>query len=385
MLSFTADDFRCLNDLKDMVRTKRYDDFDALHIDCKVKGDYAVLNYRQGFDTNPHNMLARALVLRADTADVVSMSFKRFGNLGQHMAGVPTTVHVPDCDILEKMDGSLLCVSFPTGDWREPFYHTRRMLSTTDADKTSNQFGGGEDIQLLTAAYAYLHQLSWSMEDVRYTWAFELIDRVKPVITVYQPDQLGLYLIGRRCLKTYEESTEDQLDEAAFHLGSKRPRRWEALTHLSEVEAMMAQFPDDYEGFILREKITGKRAKVKKKEYLERHRMLGRTLYKNLIPVWLQGETDEVACYFPETKPKFAAIESRFGEVATFYTNVAADILAGHKDKKSLALGMQKGKVPRFTQSLVFKAFGRDVREAVEERLREAPVDTLLEVLDLKD
>jgi len=386
MLIFPSEDKTCLSELCLMVRDRRHDELEAMFIDCKVKGDYAVLNYRQGLPKNPHNMLTRGLVIRVADGQVVSMPFKRFGNLGEEMVGNKTEVVFSDCDILEKLDGSLLAVSFPDADVNKPLFHTRRMLSTADMDAVSTAFSGEEEFSLLRNALSYISRLNWRLEHTSCTWVFELIDRERPVITKYTPEQLGVYLIGVRNLEDFSELSEDRLDREAVLLGAGRPRRWPTLGDAEAVRAMLSSFPDDYEGFILRERTTGRRAKVKSDDYLKRHRLLGQMLYKNLIPLWLEGETDEITLYLPETKEKFAEIDRRMGELFNQYLITVEGLLKGHDSRKSLALSMQAAGVPRLTQSLAFACFGnKDATVAIHEKMVTWPVDTLQELMALED
>jgi hypothetical protein len=383
----TTEDRRRLDDIIDLCRkADPRAAFEPLDVDAKLKGDYVVLNYRQGFPSNSLNVLTRGMVVEPARGRIVSMPFKRFGNLGEIIADEATEVDVADCDVLEKLDGSMVAVTFPERDATRPLIQTRRMLSTTDMEVVSTAFSGGEEFGLLRNALGYVICLDFRKCDLAYTWVFELIDRPRPVITSYKPEQMGLYLIGRRCMKTFVEASEDVLDKYAYLIGCKRPRRWPVVGDLRAVEEMMADFSDDYEGFVLRERKTGKRAKVKKKEYLERHRLLGRTLYKNLIPVYLQGETEEVVAYFPETKEKFRQIDLRFGQTAALLLVEVESLLLGHDTKKDLALSMQSAGVPRLLQSLAFASFGnKDVTIVLHERISSWPVDTLLELLALED
>lgn len=353
-------------------------------IDAGRKGPFVVLNYDQFGPANPVSGLARGLVVDANASAIVSFPFRRFANVGE---GHAAPVDLTRADLLEKMDGSMLAVSFPERDPARPLSHTRRMLSVSDRDRLSDGFDR-EETALLRSAERYVAPLRVAPEHVGLTLVFELIHKPRSVVTLYDRERLGLHLIGARDLGTLAEASEDELDRLAGELGVARPRRWPARPGLAGVVELLADFPDDYEGFVVRDPDTGERVKVKSPRYLARHRLLGQLGYRNLLPQWLAGETSEIAAYFPEAEARFAAIEAAFGRRREHLIAAVSALLEGHADKKSLALATAGGDVEPRVRSAAFDAFGTSGAELaarVDAFLRRLPGDRLAEALGLED
>jgi hypothetical protein len=384
----TTDDQDALQTIIDHVVSGDEEFFNNNSITVKVKPPYWILNYIQGAPTNKYSLLTRGLVINQYTGQVVSMPFKRFGNFGEDLGGYKSVVDIAKSEILEKLDGSMLGVAFPDGDPSRPIWHTRKMISSHEPDMNfrGRDFAGNEHA-LLQQAGQYVKQLLFESKDVDKTFIFELINSERPVITKYTPSQLGLYLIGVRSLKTWKEYTEDELDNTAKRIGARRPRRWGVKGNQAEIKAMMDQFADDFEGFVLRQSDTGDRAKLKKKEYMERHKLIGKTNYRNLIPLWLQGETSEIVTYLPETGKKFAIIDRAFQQKVQEMTQMVRyyNVMT---TKKDLAQIMVLEKVPNLIQGFVFAAFGQpdtQIPQMVAEKIKALPIDTLMELLELND
>ncbi len=337
--------------------------FDDNGIIVKEKGDYYILNYHQFAPKNEYNVLTRGLVI-SKNGTIVSCPFFRFFNYGEPTAA---QVDFSDSDVLEKLDGSLVGVFFPLGDVENPAWHFRSLLSThqKDRDFAIKGFVLGDESPLLMEVEPYLKKVNFKKAigyDIRYfTLVFEFISHANAVITKYEEDQFGLYLIGTRYNPTLHELNEEALDALANTLGVRRPRRWKADSY-EEVLSMMANFPKDYEGFVIRDRWTGARIKIKSEDYLRRHRLLTKLNYKNLIPLYFQGERGEIEAYFPQTKQIFDEIQ----EANETFVQKAVSVLNHWKDKKvsrkDVALGIV-GKEQREVCSIVFKLLEQDLNK----------------------
>lgn len=323
------------------------------YIVYKDKGDYWVLNYHKIADKNEYNMLTRGLVIHK-TGKLTSVPFFRFLNFGEPKAA---KVDFNNSDVMEKLDGSMVGVCFPSGDVTKPVWHFRNLLSTyqQDRDFVIKGFVHNEEAQLLDEVKVYLDQITFPKEWVDFTLIFEFVSRCNAVVTRYEPEQYGLYLIGARHLPSLKEMDENYLDELAKHLNVRRPRRWDANSY-DEIMAEMAKLPKEkvYEGFIIRDRITGERNKVKNDDYVKRHRLLDKLSYKNLLPLWFEGEQEEILTYFPKTKEIFDKIEN----AVNAFAKEAVDALLywQHRDgtRKDKAIGIQ-AIVRKPVASIVFK------------------------------
>jgi len=376
----------------DNLRLGNREWFLANCIVAKDKGDYWMLNYHKIADKNEYNVLTRGLVVGKD-GTLASIPFFRFFNYGEPLAA---KVDFSNADVMEKLDGSMVGVFFPEKDVTKPVWHFRSLISASkqDRDFVIKGFVHNEEAPLLNEVEPYLNQITFTEDLKDYTLIFEFVSRCNAVVTRYEPEQYGLYLIGARHLPTLHELSEDELDALGARLKIRRPRRWDADSY-EEVLAAMAKFPKDkvYEGFIIRDRKTGQRIKIKNEDYLKRHRLLDKLSYKNLVPLWFGGEQDEILSYFPKTKEIFDKIE----EAVRVFVDKAVDALYywQHRDgtRKDKALGIQAtiGKHP--VVSIVFKFLeDRDEKDVIHKKvmdylgdMAENRVRVLVEHLGLKD
>jgi hypothetical protein len=218
-------------------------------------------------------------------------------------------------DIL--VHNSLVGVAFPTGDPHQPIWHTRKMLSLhqPDMDYKISGFRGSQPQKFLPLIGQYIKAIPFSNEDTNYTYVFEFLHEISAVISKYKPEHYGLHLIGGRNLVTHEELTEAELDIVANRLGVRRPKRWDAVADQSEIDALIKRVEQEipnFEGFVFRDKKTGKRVKIKSADYVRLHHLLDKLSYKNLVPLILGGEEGEVLSYFPEAKDRIDKVKSAY-------------------------------------------------------------------------
>ena len=371
------------------------------------KGFYWILNYSPG-ERNEYNELCRGLVvqkpLQGWAGDVLSLiksfSFVRFFNAHEKEAA---PIDFASSKMIEKLDGSLVSVWFPTGDSSKPEFSTRKMLSThqPDMDFMVGGFHNGKTFPFMPIIGSYVKKLRFGPEDVEMTCIFEFIHEASKVLTKYGPEKYGLHLIGARNIRTHRELTEDQLDVVAQRIGAPRPRSWEASGDEEEIRKMMDEIEKgtkDFEGTVFRDK-AGNRVKLKRADYVKLHHLLGSLSFKNLIPKILEGESEEIVVYFASAKKKIDIFNQKFSE---YIDNAVATILKYSRqklDRKSLALKVFGGEVDdQFLKSLIMRNYELNdentIREAVVKALREVGLgkgnndgspQRLMEILGLED
>jgi hypothetical protein len=275
------------------------------------KGGYWILNYDlKGH--NEFNKLTRGLVIQKPTGQfndplelIKSFPFTRFFNKHEQPAD---PVDLSNADMLEKLDGSMVGVFFPTNDPKNPVWHTRKMVSAHQPDMDLKITGfHGTTGKLLPIIGSYVKKLPFTKEDISMTYVFEFIHEMSHVWTKYAPSDYGLKLIGARELTTHKEPTEQELDSIAKRLGVGRPRRWDSVADLKTIDQMMKQMAkevDGFEGYVFRDRKTGKRIKLKDEDYIKFHHMIDELRYKNLVIKVLEGDADEILAYFPNVKEK---------------------------------------------------------------------------------
>ncbi len=310
---------------------------------CFSKSGYWLLKYSPG-PMNDYNKLCRGMVVAqpelpfdGDPLDlIVSFPFVRFFNQHQPEADV---VDLSNADMLDKLDGTFVGV-FLKGNL-EPIWHTHRLISSHAPDMAKTIIGfSGKEFNLMKLIGSYVKHLAFTEKDLPYTYIFEMIHDYTKVVTKYDPKHYGLYLIGGRNIRTHEELTEKQLDQLYPIINSKRATiRNSDYGQISKMYAeMQAEFPD-FEGFIFRDRKTGKRIKVKDPEYVKKHHNIIVPTYKNLLIALLNEEQGEILAYNPTLKVKFDKIKLACDEFADKMVLKVKDIKAkGVSDKQSLQL-----------------------------------------------
>ena len=115
----------------------------------------------------------------------------------------------------------------------------------------------------------------------------------------------------------HHELSEAELDHVAARLNVRRPRRWDSIADHNEILAMMKKIEKEtpnFEGFVFRDRETGKRVKVKDPDYVRIHHMINDLRYKNLIISVLNGEESEILSYFPSAKERIEIIKRKYAE-----------------------------------------------------------------------
>ena len=272
---------------------------------------------------NEYNRLVRGMVVRKPQPGfngdvlklIISFPFIRFFNYGEPDAA---NVNFSNAEMIEKLDGTMVSVAFPEGDPSNPQYHTRKMVSSHADDMTKTITGfNGTTYNLMGEIGKYVKRIPFSEEDVRRTYVFEFIHAASAVVTKYQPEQYGLYLLAGRDLDTHHEMDQKGLDGVAARLGIKRPRRWDSHADFAEIEKMMTQTAaeiEDFEGFVFQDRATGNRLKLKDPAYVKKHHAIDNTKLSNLLLKVLEGEEEEIIAYFPKAKEKVDLIKDKYNE-----------------------------------------------------------------------
>lgn len=356
-----------------------------------------MLNYAPG-PRNDFNKLVRGMVVRQTVWDkktdpltlISSFPFVRFFNQGEKDA---EDIGIHHSELLEKLDGTMVGVFFED----KPIFHTRKMLSVepNDWNMLLTTFHG-KTYPFLPIIADYVEKLRFGPSDVAYAYVFEFIHEVSHVVTRYPPEAYGLYLIGGRQLSTHLELTEDELDVFAERIGALRPRRWLAAQY-KEIMVLMKEEGQDFEGFVFRDKLTGKRVKLKDTDYLRKHRLLDGS-YKNLLSIVLMEEEEEILAYFPFVK-------DRVDDVKKAYENYLAKATAAvlkwrGMDRKEVAIAIfhQGEEQDQYVRSIVMRFLDEPnpdtVRHTIDKELKKIALGSgnsagspkrLLEIIDLQD
>lgn len=254
-----------------------------------------ILNYSQieSPKNNPIVKECRGLVLNRYTYEVIAMAFTRFFNLDEN--GGHQEFVWEGCTCQEKVDGSLILVYVYNGQI---------------CVNTRNSFGEGEiNDSGKTWREVVLSCLPSSLNTrdigTHTTFVFELCSPYNKVVKQYST---CLYLLAMVFNPVQLEYSTNVRDNLAKSFNVKVPRFYkvnsrEALTEL--IQRLESNDKTD-EGVILQD-VNGLRVKMKTSTYLALHRLANNgniASYKNILPLVMTGEIDEVFAYFPEIKER---------------------------------------------------------------------------------
>jgi len=200
-------------------------------------------------------------------------------------------------------------------------------LHQPDRDMSLTNFHGKEHY-LLNLIGTFVKKIPFDEKDGEYTFVFEFIHDATTVWTKYGEDKYGLHLIGARRIPDHVEMSENELDETAKRLGTPRPKRWDSVDDIETINSLMQQMAKEvsgFEGFVFRDRETGKRIKLKDADYVRKHHMLDKLTYKNLLVDVIKGETDEILSYFPNAKERIDTIHEKYVD---FIDRVSEEVIS---------------------------------------------------------
>src|SRR5690606_10977753 len=146
------------------------------------------------------------------------------------------------------------------------------------------------------------------------------------------------------CNKNLLEYTTEFIDKAAKALNVNRPEFYKVNNRddLTKLIQKLETEDKTNEGVVLQD-INGLRVKVKTSSYLALHRLANNgniRSYKNILPLILTGEIDEVIAYFPEVQDIFLQVN----EYIQFWKKHIFETYNAYKDmecQKKFALAVK--------------------------------------------
>lgn len=261
--------------------------------------DRVILNYNMIDSPKTHEIVreCRGLVLdKGNGWKLIAKAFTRFFNHCE-------TEHLDfdwthDVTASDKEDGSLILYYFYNGEWRVNTKGSFGHGEINDSGKTWNSLFN-ETIN------PYL--IDDPELNVDYTYVFELCSVHNKVVRHYDSPISYLLTIF---------NGEDEIDKRSLPIVQFHEPVEFIVHSLDEaIEYIQKREIEDstFEGIVVKD-INGNRLKIKTKSYLQLHRTKNNgniVSIKNIVPLILSGEKDEVLTYFPELKTKFIEIEEK--------------------------------------------------------------------------
>lgn len=321
-------------------------------------GDFVLLNKQLGIDTTFHptdervilnysqidspktNGIVRecrALTLNKNDFSLIARGFPRFFNYGENPEN-DKAFRWQNSIMQEKLDGSLILCFYWNNDWHV---------------QTRASYGYGEINGII---WRELFDLAmpkhWRISLPQYrhgrvTYVFELCSRYNKVVRDYPSPVATL-------LTMYDGEWELQpnyVDVWAQKYGLSRPNLYycESFEEVKATVDLISQRDKTFEGFVLRDE-HGTRIKIKSESYFYLHRLVNNGngfLPKNLIPLLLMGEADELKIYWKEQVDKIIAIEDRLNKYRTELTDIWAQV-SNIESQKEFALKIKDNRLSPF-------------------------------------
>ncbi len=262
--------------------------------------NYDQLNSRK---TCPIARQCRSLVLDGEY-NLVSKSFDRFFNLGE-MVNEVDNFDWSNFIVQEKLDGSLVGIHYSHGQW-----HVRTRASWAEGLMQFQDFTWFEGILKAIDCTPDEFQKDCNRYlDQKLTYVCEFCSPWNQVVRRFELPYLYL-------LTAFEGEQEIGWDDLDYPEFFWEPRRYQ-FSSLQEIEEFITKQGEEdktWEGVVVRDR-NNERWKIKSPTYLALHRLRGEgdNLYnpKNLVPLILAGDTEEVITYFPSVQPHIQRLKSQ--------------------------------------------------------------------------
>lgn len=282
-----------------------------------------ILNYDQIESqpkTHPIIRECRALVIHADSKDIVAKSFNRFFNWGE-VQDEQHTFDFSDFVVQSKEDGSLVVLYYFDGEWHA---NTRGSFAV---DNMQFQNFTWREAFCKGLGISGLSELKGKLDET-VCYICEFCSPWNKIVRRY--DQPHMYLLT--AFKGVQELSPSEVDGLADDL-FKRPTLYNFCS-IEEIQAFLqeqAATDATFEGVVIRDR-HGNRWKIKSSTYLGLHKLRGEgdNVWnpKHLLPFILTGEEDELLTYFEEVRGTFYELKC---QVQKLYIGVLENWVEYHQ------------------------------------------------------
>jgi hypothetical protein len=292
-------------------------------IRVKEYPDVYILNYDQieSPKTDPITIECRSLVLDKNF-EVVSRSFDRFFNHGEANVEFDFTNSLA----MEKVDGSIIGLAkYPDNRW----YFRTRGMAYAESEMPSGRTYIDAILECIGVKDIEELQRRLYLCDPELTFIFEFVSPENRIVTRYEKPELVL-LAARLKNGEYPSESNGKMLNMAVSLMSKywhngmygfnnlRACKMFDTKTLDDVNTLVDNLTDLQEGFVVLDQKTGNRIKIKDLAYLKVHKIRGSTgtpSPADVAELIVENEQDEFLNYFPEYKPMFDKVKSKWDEL----------------------------------------------------------------------
>jgi len=282
---------------------------------------YLVTPQRMGVEWSQKNKIFRSSVWNSD-GELISASFPKFVNWGENPEAFPIPHTLHNTTVVEKLDGSLLCISKFKGEF------IIRTRGTVDASKLDNGF----EIEL----FKQKHSLVLN-HDMSETWdhsvLFEWTTPTNRIVIDYGAEP-AWKLIGLIYHDDYSLAGQDTLDFVANKLNLERPETF-TFRSTEELIASVEQWKGK-EGVCVYSNGGQEIHKVKGADYLLKHRFKENATLENTLDLF-------VAYGYPNYQDFEAKLVEQFDyECFGMVRGYASTVVDAFKTVKEIEFGMQR-------------------------------------------
>ena len=361
--------------------------YNKFSIQAKIyKDDCIVLNYSQ-LDID-HKFLpivkeCRGLILSYDLSSVYCKSFTRFYNYDEDPNG-QKNFSFEDSISFEKVDGTLVNV------WYHPvkkkwIFSTRKMAyaeGPTEGAASKSFYDAilkvfntdDEHIQ------DYLNSLFYRKTNKDYTWIFEFVSPETKIITNYG-NEYKLYYLGsynnKTCKENFSEMNYKYFGNCFIkNITVPRIYRFNNLNDVNTIrDYIIHNLKDDEEGFVVFDKSSFNRVKVKNTTYLQLARVKGNGKFspKRIIEYIVSGNTDIIQ-KFPDYYELINPYTVKFNRLLSDIQNE----FSKYKDietQKDFALAIKDNKY----KSILFQLRNG---KSIDDIIKNVRIDKIMEYID---
>lgn len=310
-----------------------------------------ILNYNmlESPKTDPITIGCRSLTI-SERGELIARGFDRFFNCNEALDITNKFDWENPITAYDKIDGSFIKIFYWNG-WK---IQTRNSFGDAEVQVVENGVYKGCGYSWSDLVKQGLSDSFFSDASTNYTFIFELTSPYNKVVQTHNEVSVWLLTI----FNGLDELSDDEIDTIGRELGLKRPARhtFYSMAEVKNYISKEASHDKTFEGVVLKD-VNGLRLKVKSEAYVALHRLFDNgnvILDKNIVPLILDGEIEEVLSYFPHIKERVTSLKSKIEE----YKREVDDHWYVYSDEKSRKKFAQAVKDCRWN-SLLFLAYER--------------------------
>ena len=240
-----------------------------------------------GAKWSTENKIFRSSVWNAE-GEPVSLGFPKFVNWGENPDVFPVPTSLDRCQLVEKLDGSLLIVSRYKG----------RVIARTRGTLDARKLDNGFEIDILQEKYPMVFDPIFENRSLLLEW----VSPIQRIVLDYGPEP-DLFLVGAVSHVDYSLLGQIELDILADELGVKRPKyfKFDSIPEmLTAVDALKGQ-----EGICCYSRDGQSIFKIKAAAYLAQHRFKSHANIETVIDLFCEWGCPDYAEFSAELIKKF--------------------------------------------------------------------------------